>query len=592
MTAPVLHGGTLLFGSPDGLRAVAADDGRPLWHLREPAVGAVDVPPVVWDGVVYLTGEGWLGAGSGPARQPAAYAIRLDRPAAAPVLSAPPARLRHWPWLAAAAALAAWVVVAAGGARKPAAPRSSWPDALPVLCVLAAAVLLVGWLALHRRIYPPLPRVAWTGSGTLGVTAYRGPVPAGMFLTVVGLAYAGALLGAWRGRKLAVAAFVFLAVGAAVAVLWVRCKWGGEEASITTYELCPDRVLSHTLRLVSGAGGLSLEKSRTELPLAAGLLDARDPRRFALWRDYSPGHYPAAGPLRAGEERGAVRQWHGFEGAVAGQCEERGGTEPRVRVDVRHRPGRVAARGGVALAGGLVGPSRRAVAPPAPHEGRALSGLQLLPHRQRQRRLPRVRHAAAGGGVMSRMLRRAFNFSAAASAALLVGVILIWIGSYLSPTPPLGQGSNRGLRRSFSAGVVSLRYRRPLFLSPGQDIEDESGRWLDGVTALTETSPRWKAPGIEASDLVLVIFDKGKRFRLPTGWEMTADCRLLCAAAAVLPAAGVARRLALRGGMRRLGPGSCRTCGYDLALRRRGAEHCWKGARSAGRCRGCGRAAT
>jgi len=310
LTAPAFHHDELLFGTPDGLWAVAADDGAPRWRLHQQDVGAVDLPPLVRDGTAYFASQGWIDGNVDAARMRAAYAIRLEGPpVSAPTLTASPARLRHWPLLAAAAALAGLIVTAIERPTPRARPRW-WLDALPVLLILAAAAMPAGWACLHRPTIHPLQ----PGDVPMGwQEADIGSPPTVMLCAPLTFAYAAALVAVWRVRKFLLATTVSLLLGAAVITLWIRGRWVDELFNITTYDLGPDRVQQHSTYLMSGLGGLSISRSQTEESMASGLFKARG-NSFSWSRAFrEPAWYPVAGPIRSGEEKGTERQWHGFE---------------------------------------------------------------------------------------------------------------------------------------------------------------------------------------------------------------------------------------------------------------------------------------
>ena len=309
VTAPTFHRDELLFGTPDGLWAVGAADGTPRWCLRQQEVGTVDLSPLVSDDIVYLASQGWVGSDVDAAIMPAAYALRLDGPAVrAPTLTARPISLRHWPLLAAAAALAG-LVVAAIERPRPSARTRRLLDGLAVLLVLAAASVLAGWACLHHPTFrPPQP-----GDSPAAWQDYGSPPPTALLCTLLALIYAGALVAVWRGQKLSFAATIALVLGAAVVTLWVRGRRAEELFSITTYDLRPDRVQRHTTSLMSGVGGLRIGTSEAEEALAPGLFKARD-KSFSWSREFlDPAWYPVAGPVAPSLEKGTERQWHGFE---------------------------------------------------------------------------------------------------------------------------------------------------------------------------------------------------------------------------------------------------------------------------------------
>src|SRR4051794_14814257 len=55
--------------------------------------------------------------------------------------------------------------------------------------------------------------------------------------------------------------------------------------------------------------------------------------------------------------------------------------------------------------------------------------LRLQPHRQHQRRMPRVRDGGGGEGGYS-MRRKAFGFVSALSLLLCVATMVLWVRSY------------------------------------------------------------------------------------------------------------------------------------------------------------------
>ena len=310
MTAPTVHGDEVLVGTPDGLWAIAGDSGLPRWHLSRQAVGAVDLPPAILNGTAYLVGQGWIGSDVPYARNQAAYAIHLDgSPLIAPTLTTTPGRLRHWPWIAAAAALAGLFVAAIGRPHAP-ARRRRWPDALLAAFMLSAAGIVAGWGIQHHPILQPAD-VNYSASPAPFV--YAGPVPAAMLASAVCLVYAAAWLAIWRGRKLAVAAILSLALVAAMATLWVRGRRAEERIHLTTFELRPDRVQRFDFGLISALGGLRFEWHESGSPMADGMFKARNTPPFSWSRTFTPPVYPAQGPIRSADEQGTARQWYGFE---------------------------------------------------------------------------------------------------------------------------------------------------------------------------------------------------------------------------------------------------------------------------------------
>jgi outer membrane protein assembly factor BamB len=311
VTAPSLHGDQVLFGTPEGLWAVAAGDGRQQWHLRKQEVGAVDVPPLIEGGIAYVVGQGWIGSDVIDARSSAAYAIRLDGPSAAPTLTASTGRLPHWPWLLVAAALAGLIVAAGERGESAARRRSRWLDTLPILAALAALALLAGWTAWgvrHHTLFPPS-----APNGPFTYAEYHAPLPVAILFALLGISYAAGLLAAWRGQKLAVAVTLSLALVAAGTALWVRGKRTAEQVGLGSYELLPDRVLSRTFQLDSEMGGLRIERVEVNLSLANGLAQARDTQGYFWHYMPDPPVYPTAAPLRPRHERGFVHVWHGLD---------------------------------------------------------------------------------------------------------------------------------------------------------------------------------------------------------------------------------------------------------------------------------------
>jgi outer membrane protein assembly factor BamB len=309
VTAPAVWREQVLFGTPDGLTALADADGRPLWHLRGSEVGAVDMPPRIVGDIAYISSQGWVGGPRIPgAHSPVSYAIRLDGAGAVPVLTAPPLRMRRWA-SAGGTAVLLLLTVAIYSRRRTASSRAVWPEAIAMLFLAGAVVAVPAiWVGLHQH--------SAGSSITLAnptVQIYKGATPRAMLLTEAALLYLAALLAVWRRQKLAFAAATCLVIGAALVAVWVRSFRAGERISVFNYALRPDRVAIDDWFLLSESGGIMLGCREYETPSAVGLVQARKFDRIRWSRNSFNTSYPLAGPLLTPVESGVVHAWRGFE---------------------------------------------------------------------------------------------------------------------------------------------------------------------------------------------------------------------------------------------------------------------------------------
>jgi len=300
VTAPAICGSQVLFGMPDGLHAVAASDGQPLWHMASSDVGAVDVPPRIEDGVAYVSSQGYIGAQNISGRSNAiTCAIRLDLPLAPASLSSPGSRLQRWPWLGLMVAIALPIIIVVG---RRAAPNSDrrLPSVAVALLPAAALAAFVIWpnhppSAFNPKYYRPI---------------YAGGIPWLLLVTEAALVYAATVLAAWHRRKLTFAAALSLAAAAAITALWVRGTNSADALHVYSCGLLPDRIAERDWEFVSASGGFRLGWKDREVSVPDGLLTWR--QRIQWGRAGDEPSYPIAEPLKT-EDKGSVHTWHGFE---------------------------------------------------------------------------------------------------------------------------------------------------------------------------------------------------------------------------------------------------------------------------------------
>jgi hypothetical protein len=182
---------------------------------------------------------------------------------------------------------------------------------------------------------------------------------------------------------------------------------------------------------------------------------------------------------------------------------------------------------------------------------------------------------------MSRLLRWAFNSSAAVSAVLLVGVCALWVRSYwrADRVDLLAKGSAYRQTPLWMTAVILARGGLGVSVLHGTSYYPDDASWrlaVDRPTAkpLRHQSraggayPRWTSHG-ESSEWRWRGFQWLRRVTTaPDSWavqrSIVAPYWVVGLMTAALPALWLRRRLLLRRAARRSRAGLCPSCGYDM----------------------------